>query len=260
MDIKRIKRTKGFLFDLDGVFIQSDRLLPGALKTIQVLENKSIPFRFLTNTTTKSRNTLHMMLLDMGIKCKREHIFSAGYSGVKTIREMGNPSCVLYISDDLKKDYKIFNLKASNPELIVIGDYDRWDFTMLNQAFNHVMNGAEILALHLGKYYKVDSGLRLDSGSIVKALEYATDKEAIVVGKPSIKFFKAALDDLNLDPSEVLMFGDDLYNDIYGAQRLKVNGILVKTGKYHHKMLEMNDVKPYGSIDSIGNLAKILSP
>ena len=52
MDIKRIKRAKGFLFDLDGVFIQSDRLLPGALKTIQVLENKSIPFRFLTNTTT----------------------------------------------------------------------------------------------------------------------------------------------------------------------------------------------------------------
>ena len=56
------------------------------------------------------------------------------------------------------------------------------------------MNGAEILALHLGKYYKVDSGLRLDSGSIVKALEYATDKEAIVVGKPSIKFFKVALE------------------------------------------------------------------
>ena len=131
---------------------------------------------------------------------------------------------------------------------------------MLNQAFNYVMNGAEILALHLGKYYKVDSGLRLDSGSIVKALEYATDKEAIVVGKPSIKFFKSALDDLNLEPSEVLMIGDDLYNDIYGAQRIKVKGILVKTGKYHPKMLEMNDVKPYGSIDSIGNLARILSP
>ena len=108
MDIKKIKRAKGFLFDLDGVFIQSDKLLPGALETIKVLENKSIPFRFLTNTTTKSRNTLHMMLLNMGIKCEKEHIFSAGYSGIQTIREMGNPSCRLYISDDLKKDYKIF--------------------------------------------------------------------------------------------------------------------------------------------------------
>ena len=129
---------------------------------------------------------------------------------------------------------------------------------MLNQAFNFVMNGAQILALHIGKYYKVDSGLRLDSGSIVKALEYSTDKEAIVVGKPSIQFFKAALDDLNLDPSEVLMIGDDLYSDIYGAQRVKVNGILVKTGKYNPEILEMNDVKPDGLINSIGNLAKIL--
>ena len=49
MDIKRIKRAKGFLFDLDGVFIQSDRLLPGALKTIQVLENKSIPTFYYLN-------------------------------------------------------------------------------------------------------------------------------------------------------------------------------------------------------------------
>ena len=258
MIIEKIKQAKGFLFDLDGVFLQSGRLLPGALETIKVLKDKSIPFRFLTNTTTKNRNTLHMMLSDIGIKCKREHIFSAGYSGIRTIKEMGNPTCKLYISDDLKKDYKIFNLKGSNPELIVIGDYKRWDFKMLNQAFNFVMNGAQILALHIGKYYKVDSGLRLDSGSIVKALEYSTDKEAIVVGKPSIQFFKAALDDLNLDPSEVLMIGDDLYSDIYGAQRVKVNGILVKTGKYNPEILEMNDVKPDGFINSIGNLAKIL--
>ena len=103
---------------------------------------------------------------------------------------------------------------------------------MLNQAFNYVMNGAEILALHLGKYYKVDSGLRLDSGSIVKALEYATAKAAIVVGKPSIKFFKAALDDLNLDPNEVLMIGDDLDNDIYGAKRIKVDGTYYDIDKF----------------------------
>ena len=55
------------------------------------------------------------------------------------------------------------------------------------------------------------------------------------------------------------MIGDDLDNDIYGAKRIKVDGILVKTGKYHPKILEMNHIKPYGLFDSIGNLAKILS-
>ena len=60
-------------------------------------------------------------------------------------------------------------------------------------------------------------------------------------------------------PRKTLMIGDDLDNDIYGAKRIKVDGILVKTGKYHPKILEMNHIKPYGLFDSIGNLAKILS-
>ena len=102
--IEKIKNAKGFLFDLDGVFIQSEKSLPGAIETIKVLQARGIPFRFLTNTTTKSRKTLHMLLLELGIKCEQEHIFSAGYSGIKTIIEMGYPTCHLYISDDLKKD------------------------------------------------------------------------------------------------------------------------------------------------------------
>ncbi|MDP6033808.1 MAG: TIGR01458 family HAD-type hydrolase [Candidatus Marinimicrobia bacterium] len=257
--IEKIKNAKGFLFDLDGVFIQSGRSLPGAQETIKILQEREIPFRFLTNTTTKSRNTLHMSLLELGIKCEQEHIFSAGYSGIKTIIEMGYPTCYLYISDDLKRDYGIFKLDVNNPEIVVIGDYEKWNFELLNQAFNYVINGAQILALHMGKYYKVDSGLRLDAGAIVKALEYATGEKATVIGKPNVSFFKSALDDINLNPSDVVMVGDDLYNDIYGAQRLKIPGILVKTGKYHSGMLESSNIKPDGLIDSIEDIAKIIS-
>ena len=118
--IEKIKNTKGFLFDLDGVFIQSGKLLPGAIKTIKVLQDRGIPFRFLTNTTTKSRKTLHTFLFDLGIICKKEHIFSAGYTGIKTIIGMGYPTCYLYLSDDLKKDYEIFKLDVKNPEIVVI--------------------------------------------------------------------------------------------------------------------------------------------
>ena len=47
----------------------------------------------------------------------------------------------------------------------------------------------------MGKYQKVDSGLRLDAGAIVKELEIATAKKAISDGKPNIVFIKSALDD-----------------------------------------------------------------
>ena len=259
MSYKLIRKAKGFLFDLDGVFIQSKKLLPGALRTIQILKRRKIPFRFLTNTTTKSKKTLYTQLNDLGIRCKVEHIFSAGYSGIKIIKEMGNPTCKLYISKDLKEDYQTCNFDNLNPQLIVIGDYKSWNLKILNQAFNYVMNGAQILALHVGKYYKTDSGLKLDAGAIVKGLEYATNRKAIVVGKPNSLFFKQALNDLNLAPSKVLMVGDDLYNDIYGALKLKIKGVLVKTGKYNQITFKNEDLKPEVIIDSIDHFADILN-
>ena len=212
----------------------------------------------MTNTTTKSKKTLHKQLNRLGIKCEEKHIFSAGFAGIRAIRDMGGPSCRLYISDDLKEDYKVLNLDNDNPELIVIGDYDKWDTNLLNQAFNHVIEGANILALHVGKYYKTDNGFKLDAGAFVKALEYSTGKEAIVVGKPNTIFFKEALCDLKLTKDDVLMIGDDLHNDIYGAQRLKIKGVLVKTGKYPLENIKDYSIAPDGIIDSIGDIAKIL--
>jgi len=257
--INVIKKAKGFLFDLDGVFIQSGRLLSGAVETHKILCKHKIPFRFLTNTTTKSKKTLHKLLTDQGLNCKEEEIFSAGSSGVHAIKNLGSPKCRLYISEDLKKDYIEFQEDRVSPDLIVVGDYSKWDFNLLNQAFRYVMNGAQILALHTGRYYKVDSGLQLDAGAFVKGLEFATGKTAFVVGKPNVNFFQSALSDLKLMPDEVVMVGDDLVNDIYGAQELNIFGVLVKTGKYHLGMLESSNIKPNGIINSIGDIGKIIS-
>ena len=125
MNDLRIKGAKGFLLDLDGVFIQSGAILPGALETVEIFNSRNIPYRFVTNTTTKSRDTLHLGLARQDIICNKEHIFSAGYSGFKAIMQMGNPSCKFFISEDLKKDYKFCDVNTENPDLIVIGDYDK---------------------------------------------------------------------------------------------------------------------------------------
>ena len=55
------------------------------------------------------------------------------------------------------------------------------------------------------------------------------------------------------------MVGDDLYNDIYGALKLKIKGVLVKTGKYNHLTLENDGLKPEVIVDSIDHFADILN-
>ncbi|CAB1344012.1 unnamed protein product, partial [Coregonus sp. 'balchen'] len=73
-------------------------------------------------------------------------------------------------------------------------------------------------------YYKEDDGLKLDVGVYMKALEYACDIEAEVIGKPDPMFFQ-----------KTLMIGDDLVNDVGGAQHCGMKGVQVRTGKYRSK-------------------------
>lgn len=52
-----------------------------------------------------------------------------------------------------------------------------------------VLDGAPLIAIHKARYYKRRDGLALGPGPFVAALEYATDRNAIVVGKPEKSFF-----------------------------------------------------------------------
>lgn len=70
------------------------------------------------------------------------------------------------------------------------------------------MNGADLIAIHKGRYYSRGDGLALGPGPFVAALEYATGKKATVMGKPEQNFFLSALEGLNCQPKEVVMIGD----------------------------------------------------
>lgn len=76
------------------------------------------------------------------------------------------------------------------------------------QAFQVILNGGRLVAIHKGRYYRDDKGLSLGPGPFVAALEYASEAAAEVVGKPNDAFFVRAMAGLATDPTEVVMIGD----------------------------------------------------
>jgi HAD superfamily hydrolase (TIGR01458 family) len=74
--------------------------------------------------------------------------------------------------------------------------------------------------------------MALGPGPFVTALEYACDVQAKVIGKPSPTFFGMVIQDMKLDPSEIVMIGDDVRDDCGGALKVGCSSILVQTGKY----------------------------
>jgi phosphoglycolate/pyridoxal phosphate phosphatase family enzyme len=56
------------LFDCDGVLFQSAKVLPGAIETVSALKARGIQAKFVTNSSTRSREQLFEKLRGMGFK------------------------------------------------------------------------------------------------------------------------------------------------------------------------------------------------
>lgn len=72
--------------------------------------------------------------------------------------------------------------------------------------FRLLLDGASLIAIHKGRYYKRPDGLALGPGAFIAGLEYSADIKAEIIGKPAAEFFKAALEDI--PPEEAIMIGD----------------------------------------------------
>ncbi len=91
------------------------------------------------------------------------------------------------------------------------------------------------------------------------ALEYATGREATVVGKPSPAYYAEALAAVGATghAARVAMIGDDLWSDVAGAQRAGCQGWLVRTGKFREEALHQSGITPDRILDSIADLPLI---
>jgi len=249
---------KGLLIDLDGVIYNDSELIAGATESIRWLREKNIPFRFLTNTTMKSRKTLQQKLKSFGIEVKKEEIFTSVYAAVLYIKKSGKDKCHLMLMDDAKEEFSDLILDAENPDFVVVGDLgEKLSFESVNIAFQKLFSGAELIALQKNRYWLSDKGYTLDTGALVAMLEFSANKKGQIIGKPSPHFFALALNDLNLPPENVIMIGDDIESDIKGALRMGIRGVLVKTGKFLPFDINHKDITPWKTIDNIGDLHTI---
>ncbi|MEM6326612.1 MAG: TIGR01458 family HAD-type hydrolase [Bacteroidota bacterium] len=223
--------VRGVLLDLDGTLYQGGAALPGAAEAVRGLR-ASVGVRFLTNTTSRSREAVRERLADVGIEAALEEILSPPAIAGDWLRDAG-ASAALFLPEAAHADFAGVDTEADRPEWVVVGDLGpAWDFATLNRAFRLLMSGARLLALGRTRYWRAPDGLRLDTGPFVAALEAATGQTARVVGKPDPAFFRAGCAGLGLPAEACAVVGDDAESDVRAAIRAGLRGVLVQTGKY----------------------------
>ena len=250
----------GILFDLDGVIYQGDFLISGAKESINLLRQNNIPCRFITNTTRMTKKNLVTKLQAMGLTLEVNEVFAAPHAAVEYCKNMAYTTIDLVVPDnEMEEDFIDFDLHAENPQAIVLGDMGNlFTFDLLNTLFKKILNGAEIVAMHKNKYWHSGNGLALDLGAFVTALEFATEKEAVVIGKPNPHLFQLAVKPWGLSFQSIYMVGDDIGGDIGGANNVGMQSILVKTGKYREESLKRSEITPDFIINSVADLPELL--
>lgn len=246
---------KGLLIDIDGVLYVEKQLIQGAVEAIEYLQKENIPFMLLTNTTRRSRYSLLANLQQMGFRLDIEQLYTAPYAASLWLKEKNVSSICLFVRGDTYREFKDFHITTNKPEYLVIGDIaEDLTYAHLNQAFRLVMNGARMLALQKNRYWQTNTGLALDSGAVVAALEYATRKRAVVIGKPNPAFFQHAVKKLGLPAQNLAVIGDDLESDIAGGNKAGLYTIAVETGKFRDELLRRKKTMPDLVLPSIAQL------
>ncbi len=258
--------VSAFLLDLDGTLYTEEGAIPGAVAAIEMLRRRGISVRFLTNTTRRSRRQLVERIGSYGVAVDADEVFTAVLAGAAWLRARGTRVVAPFVTREALEDLDDFELRGGTagraaggtPEAVLIGDVgEEWNHTLLNQAFRYVMDGARLVALQRGRYWLGPTGLEVDAGAYVAALEYATQREAVVCGKPNPDFFHGAVASLGGSEAAppIVMIGDDLWSDIQGAQRAGLMAWLVRTGKYREGAIEATGIRPDRVLGSIADLA-----
>lgn len=186
----------------------------------------------------------------IGFDINENEIFTSLIAARETIvKEHLHP--YLMVDEEAKEDFFghfDVNIEANQADSVLIGlAPDKFSYHNMNEAMRILHRGGKLLAIHKARYFKTKNGLSLGPGPFVTALEHSCDTSAKIIGKPSENFFLSSFHDISCSPCEVAMIGDDVKDDVLGAQKAGLTGILVKTGKYRE------GDENFGSVDFVTN-------
>ncbi len=251
-----MEQVRGVLLDIDGVLHISMQPVSGAAETLNWLAKQGYEMCFVTNTTTLARQTLSQRLQEIGLPIEEKRLMTAPVATANYIRQhFPGKRCWVLSKGDTASDFEGIELVDREADVVVIGGAEELlSYEAMNQAFRMLMDGAALLAMHTNTYWRTKEGLRLDSGPFVRALEIASGKQAVVLGKPDRAFFEQALTAIGITAHEAIMVGDDIDNDIGGAQKAGIRGILVCTGKHNANSPQLKYVQPDAILPSVADL------
>ncbi|MFW0783189.1 HAD-IIA family hydrolase [Gordonia sp. CPCC 206044] len=259
--------TLGLLLDIDGVMVTSWKALPGAVQAVETLAEQGYPRMFLTNTTSRSRGEIASLLTDCGFAVEPDEILTAAKLTAEYLAAH-HPGKRVWVLNQGPIVEDMTGVETtddpSRAQVVVLGGAGPvFTHEALSTVLELMVAGVPVIAMHRSMTWSTAHGLSIDTGVYLEGLEKAAGRKIRAIGKPSPLGFRAAVEILQLEPTQVVMVGDDMHNDVLGAQAAALVGVLVRTGKFREEALRDLQRDEFGPvpdhvIDSIADLPMLM--
>ncbi|BAA97552.1 N-glyceraldehyde-2-phosphotransferase-like [Arabidopsis thaliana] len=249
-----IDSVETFIFDCDGVIWKGDKLIEGVPETLDMLRAKGKRLVFVTNNSTKSRKQYGKKFETLGLNVNEEEIFASSFAAAAYLQSINFPKDkkVYVIGEEgILKELELAGFQyLGGPVGAVVVGFDRYfNYYKIQYGTLCIRENPGCLFIATNRdavTHLTDAQEWAGGGSMVGALVGSTQREPLVVGKPSTFMMDYLADKFGIQKSQICMVGDRLDTDILFGQNGGCKTLLVLSGVTSISMLESpeNKIQP----------------
>lgn len=252
---------KCYFIDLDGTMYRGTSVIDGAIEWINYLLKHKQPFIFLTNNSSRTQEQACNHMLKMGFKgIKPEHFYTSAMAAAdKIAKDYPTKKDAYYIGEDGIKEAllkKGFTINPKRADFLFIGLDRNATFQEYSFALRLAHDGAKLVGTNNDRILLSEKGVNIGNGSVVAMFEYATQTEAIKIGKPHSAIVEGALRYADVSRQDVIIVGDNLETDILCGNNAGIETVFVTTGVHNMEDCYRLDIKPTYIVADVRGLIK----
>ncbi len=232
-----IPEIQGLIIDMDGVLWRDTQPigdLPAIFDQISTMGLRAI---LATNNATRTIDEYHHKLRGFGVELEGWQVINSAeavgidlqnrYPDGADVYVVGAPSLKATLE---AHGFRVLSEEDSRADVVVASMDFALTYDKLRHASLLIQNGSFFVGTNPDATLPTPQGFIPGSGTVIGALEIASDQKAHIIGKPQPALYEIALQRLQTVPSRTLAIGDRLETDIAGAQAAGIHTALVLSG------------------------------
>lgn len=245
-----------YFIDLDGTMYKGKKRIPAAARFIHRLQERSKMVVFVTNNSTRSPEFVADNLRENhGINVTADHVYTTALATADYLNGIAGQKRRVYVIGEsgLKNALRNqhFQLVDDFPDYVVVGLDTHVDYQKFETAVLAIRNGATFIGTNADSNLPNERGMVPGAGSLVALVQYATQQQPIMIGKPEKTIMEMALQRYHLNKNEVVMVGDNYKTDISAGINVGMDTLLVYTGLSTKEDIAKVTIKPTYEVNSL---------